>query len=123
MPLTLCICFHEILARILTQYYLAKNTEEISTPAPKRSKSKVDKSAKSEKSIPEKATGKGSRGGKKKADKDPNAPKKPLTAFMLFTNKRRPEIMVKTPGLKITEISTVIGKEWKELTNEEKEVI
>jgi hypothetical protein len=41
---------------------------------------------------------------------------------MLFTNKRRPDIMVKTPGLKITEISTVIGKEWKELTNEEKEV-
>ena len=30
--------------------------------------------------------------------KDPNAPKKPLTAFMLFTNFRRPEIRKANPG-------------------------
>jgi hypothetical protein len=41
---------------------------------------------------------------------------------MLYTNSRRPDVMAKNPGLKITEISTLIGKEWKELTEEEKNV-
>ena len=34
---------------------------------------------------------------KVKKIKDPNAPKKPLTAFMLFTNYRRPMILKKNP--------------------------
>ena len=32
--------------------------------------------------------GKSSKHKKQKADRDPNAPKKPLTAFMLYTNSR-----------------------------------
>ena len=66
-----------------------------------------------------KKTGKGK---KAKAEKDPFAPKKPLTAFMLYTNNRRQDVMAKNPGLRVTEISAIIGKEWKELTQEEKEV-
>lgn len=83
--------------------------------------SKAEKSNKSEKAASEK-NGKSSK-TKKKADKDPNAPKKPLTAFMLYTNHRRPEVMKKQPGLKITEVSSHIGAEWKALTEEEKNVI
>lgn len=91
------------------------------SPAPKKSKSKADKSAKSDKASEKGTKGKG-KGKKQKAEKDPNAPKKPLTAFMLYTNKRRPEIMAKTPGTKITEISAAIGKEWTNMTGEEKDV-
>lgn len=35
---------------------------------------------------------------------------------------RRPEITKKQPGVKITEISTIIGNEWKDLTEDEKNV-
>jgi len=87
----------------------------------KKSKGKSDKSSKNEKVISEKQA-KANRRKKAKAEKDPNAPKKPLTAFMLFTNLRRPDVMKSNPGIKITEISTIIGKEWKELTQEEKDV-
>lgn len=91
------------------------------SPVAKKSKSKSDKSSKGEKVLTEKQV-KANRRKKARAEKDPNAPKKPLTAFMLYTNKRRPEVMKNNAGLKITEISTIIGKEWKELTQEEKDV-
>ncbi|CAI2367848.1 unnamed protein product [Moneuplotes crassus] len=86
-----------------------------------KAKGKSTKSSKSEKSKNEKAP-KGKKQKKSKAEKDPNAPKKPLTAFMLYTNKRREEVMKENPGLKITEISSIIGREWKELTEEEKDI-
>jgi hypothetical protein len=41
---------------------------------------------------------------------------------MLYTNSRRSEVVGKNPGLKVTDISSIIGKEWKELTEEEKDV-
>lgn len=91
-------------------------------PAPKKGRSKAEKGVKGDKEAAEKNGSKGTKTKKPKAEKDPNAPKKPLTAFMLYTNKRRPEVMKQNPGLKITEISTIIGKEWKELTKEEKDV-
>ena len=99
---------------------------EIKDPIPqaatKRSKKgKTEKAEKLEKAESDKASSKRS---KKKATspKDPNAPKKPLTAFMLYTNYRRPDIMKSTPGMKITEISSAIGKEWKSMTDEEQQI-
>lgn len=92
--------------------------DSIAVPASKRSKK--EKSTKSDKAASEK-NGKG-KSKKVKAEKDPNAPKKPLTAFMLYTNIRRPDIMKKNVGLKITEVSSLIGNEWKKLTEEEKNV-
>ena len=67
---------------------------------------------------------------KKKIIRDPNAPKRPLTAFMLFTNHRRPSLMKNNPSklnleesnlleVKITEISVEIGKEWRALSDAE----
>lgn len=99
-----------------------ESKDDLSAPAPKKSRSKAEKSNKSDKAASEKNGGKTSKGKKAKAEKDPNAPKKPLTAFMLYTNNRRPEIKKKFSDLKITEISTMIGKEWKDLTDEEKNV-
>ena len=59
---------------------------------------------------------------KEKKKKDPNAPKKPLTAFMLFTNHRRPQLLKEKPSIKITEVSCEIGREWKEMNEEQQNV-
>ena len=59
---------------------------------------------------------------KKRKKKDPNAPKKPLTAFMLFTNFRRPQLLQEKPSIKITDVSVEIGKEWKEMSEVQQNV-
>jgi HMG (high mobility group) box/HMG-box domain len=47
--------------------------------------------------------------------KDPNAPKKPLSAYFLYCADRRPEIKEEEPDLKVTEVSKKLGLEWKAL--------
>jgi len=60
--------------------------------------------------------------GKKKAkkEKDPNAPKRPLTAFFLFCNDRRPAIKAKNPDLRIGDVAKELGKMWAELAQDAK---
>ena len=57
----------------------------------KKESSKAQKEEKKEAESEGKKTPKATE-KKKKKEKDPNAPKKPLTAFMLYTNSRRPVI-------------------------------
>ena len=51
----------------------------------------------------------------KKAGKDPNAPKRPLSAFFLFSQDERPDIKKKTPSLSVGDISKEIGARWKKV--------
>jgi len=51
--------------------------------------------------------------------KDANAPKKALSAFLLFSNSVRNQCRSENPELKITQISGVIGKKWKSLSVED----
>jgi len=51
--------------------------------------------------------------------KDANAPKKPLTAFLLFSNSVRAQARAENPELKMTKIAGVIGQKWKALSEEE----
>ena len=46
--------------------------------------------------------------------KDPNAPKKPMSAFLAFGNERRGIIAEANPSLTGTEISALLSKLWKE---------
>lgn len=46
--------------------------------------------------------------------KDPNAPKKPMSAFLAFGNERRGLIAEANPTLTNTEISSLLSKLWKE---------
>eukprot|EP00977_Amphora_coffeiformis_P007350 scaffold1591_cov176-Amphora_coffeaeformis.AAC.3 len=46
--------------------------------------------------------------------KDPNAPKKPMSAFLAFGNERRGIIAEANPSLTGTEISSLLSKLWKE---------
>jgi hypothetical protein len=52
--------------------------------------------------------------------KDPNAPKKPLTSYMCFCKDKRLEIKVSNPGLKLPQISKMLGAAWKSLSEAEK---
>lgn len=53
--------------------------------------------------------------------KDPGAPKKALSSYILFGNEVRPRIMKDNPGKGVGEIGKLIGNEWNSLTSKQKE--
>jgi len=44
--------------------------------------------------------------------KDPNAPKKPLSAYFLFSQEERLKVKATNPELSITEVAKELGKRW-----------
>jgi len=62
-------------------------------------------------------------GGRKrtKKAKDPNAPKRPMSAYMAWLNDNRNQIKEDNPGIGVTEVSKIAGQLWKKVTSEEKE--
>lgn len=61
---------------------------------------------------------KGEKKGKKK--KDPNAPKRPPSAFFLFCAEHRPGIKAESPGLSIGDTAKRLGEMWSEQTAKDK---
>ena len=59
--------------------------------------------------------------GKTKAKKDPNAPKKAMSAFMYFSNKMRPKIKAENPAFSFGDLGKRIGELYRALTPSEKE--
>ncbi|KAI9653785.1 MAG: Non-histone chromosomal protein 6 [Alyxoria varia] len=57
-------------------------------------------------------------GGKKK--KDPNAPKRGLSAYMFFANDQRDKVRSDNPNMKFGEVGKVLGERWKALTDAQK---
>ena len=51
---------------------------------------------------------------------DPNKPKKPLSAYFLFTADKREEMKAKYPDLKVHELAKKMGELWKETTEKSK---
>jgi predicted GIY-YIG superfamily endonuclease len=56
-----------------------------------------------------------------KKEKDPNAPKKPLSSYMLFCNAKRAEVKAANPDLKMVELSKLLGTQWKALSKDQQE--
>ena len=56
-----------------------------------------------------------------KSAKDPNAPKRGMSAFMLWSQHMRPKIKEESPDLKITEIAKVLGEKWKLIGEDSKQ--
>ena len=54
--------------------------------------------------------------GRKK--KDPNAPKRALSAYLYFCSAFREAVKEKHPGKKITEIASLLAADWRELPEE-----
>ncbi len=47
------------------------------------------------------------------AAKDPNAPKRPPSSFLLFSREKRAEIATVRPGLSFAEQTAALGEEWR----------
>lgn len=67
----------------------------------------------------EASSGKKTKRGKKQA-KDPNAPKKPMTAYFFFMAQERAVIKAENPTATIGELGKLMGLKWKGLSEEEK---
>lgn len=56
----------------------------------------------------------------KRAKKDPSAPKRPMSAFLYYSQGKRREIKDANPTLKNTEVSRLLGEMWRAAPMEEK---
>lgn len=65
------------------------------------------------------AAGQGKRSYRHHPKSDPNAPQRPYSAYVLFSNHVREEL--KSQGLSFTEMSRRVGERWQSLNPEEKE--
>ena len=52
--------------------------------------------------------------------KDPNAPKRPKTAFLYFCESKRKKIVKENPNLKLGDIQKILGKKWQNLSEKKK---
>jgi len=55
-------------------------------------------------------------------DANGNDLKRPLTAYMLFNNFRRPVLQKDHPDFSLTDLSKLIGQEWKNLNEDQRKV-
>lgn len=58
--------------------------------------------------------------GKRKNKKDPNAPKRALSAFFFFCGEFRAEIKEKNPDYTVGDIAKELGKRWEKVTDRSK---
>ncbi|KAF4008691.1 hypothetical protein G4228_020478, partial [Cervus hanglu yarkandensis] len=56
-----------------------------------------------------------------KKGKDPNAPKRPVSVYMLWLNASREKIKSDHPGISVTDLSKKAGEIWKGMSKEKKE--
>lgn len=66
-----------------------------------------------------KSKAKASGEGKKK--KDPNAPKRGLSAYMFFANEQRDNVREDNPGITFGQVGKVLGERWKALNAKARE--
>lgn len=56
----------------------------------------------------------------KRAKKDPSAPKRPMSAFLYFSQDKRRQIKDANPTIRNTEVSRILGELWRNASEEEK---
>ncbi|KAG2464700.1 SSRP1 protein, partial [Polypterus senegalus] len=79
------------------------------------------KPPKKAKIVKEKSEKKSHKKAEGKKGKDPGAPKRPMSAYMLWLNANREKIKSDFPGISVTEISKKAGEMWKGMSKEKKE--
>ncbi|KAK6454814.1 Non-histone chromosomal protein 6 [Scheffersomyces xylosifermentans] len=52
--------------------------------------------------------------------KDPDAPKRSLSAYMFFANENRDIVRAENPGISFGQVGKLLGEKWKALTGDEK---
>lgn len=66
--------------------------------------------------------GEGHKAKRVRKPKDPNAPKRPASSYLLFQNEIRQDLKAKNPSMPNNELLGLIAKMWKEMSPEEKDV-
>jgi len=61
------------------------------------------------------------RGGKRKRTKDPNAPKRSLSAFFWFCNDERPKIRGMNPEYTVGDVAKELGRMWAQVDPQTRE--
>ncbi|CAJ0580969.1 unnamed protein product, partial [Mesorhabditis spiculigera] len=59
---------------------------------------------------------------RKRPKKDPNAPKRALSAFFFFSQERRPEVQAKHVEWKVMQVAQELGRMWKDMTLEDRDI-
>ncbi|KAL1936091.1 hypothetical protein VTP01DRAFT_225 [Rhizomucor pusillus] len=57
---------------------------------------------------------------KRRSKKDPNTPKRGLSAYMFFSQECRDKVKAENPDAPFGEIGRLLGQRWKEMSDEEK---
>ncbi|KAJ2159108.1 Non-histone chromosomal protein 6 [Coemansia sp. RSA 552] len=58
---------------------------------------------------------------KRRAKKDPSAPKRALSAYMFFSQDKRNSVKEENPDIAFGDIGKVLGKMWREMDDSEKQ--
>ncbi|KAI8096984.1 high mobility group box domain-containing protein [Halteromyces radiatus] len=56
----------------------------------------------------------------KRTKKDPNAPKRGLSAYMFFSQANRNKVKEENPDATFGQLGKILGEKWKNMTDEEK---
>jgi len=62
----------------------------------------------------------GDEGGSRKKKKDPNAPKRNMSAFFIYSNDVRPAVRAENPGIKFGDVARLISSKFKALSTDER---
>ncbi|CAK37704.1 transcriptional regulator family: HMG [Aspergillus niger] len=65
----------------------------------------------------EKTTRKTKPRGTERRKKDPNAPKRGLSAYMFFANDNREKVREENPGISFGQVGKMLGERWKALSD------
>jgi hypothetical protein len=57
---------------------------------------------------------------KKRSQKDPNAPKRPMSAFLSFSNSKRSQVKNAHPNIGNAEVSRILAQMWKDAAEDER---
>ncbi|KAK2068675.1 hypothetical protein P8C59_003304 [Phyllachora maydis] len=57
---------------------------------------------------------------KRRAKKDPNAPKRGLSAYMFFANEQRDNVREENPGVSFGQVGKILGERWKALSDKQR---
>ncbi|KAJ9138525.1 hypothetical protein NKR19_g7822 [Coniochaeta hoffmannii] len=58
--------------------------------------------------------------GARRAKKDPNAPKRGLSAYMFFANEQRENVREENPGVTFGQVGKILGERWKALSDKQR---
>ncbi|KAG4440301.1 high mobility group box domain-containing protein [Leptodontidium sp. 2 PMI_412] len=68
----------------------------------------------------EKTTKRATKARTEKKKKDPNAPKRGLSAYMFFANEQRENVRDENPGITFGQVGKVLGERWKALNDKQR---